>query len=124
MKKLLIPVLTISLIAGGLSAGAKVMAEGWGNSQAERQAEYEAYLDEAVTAGKLTVDQEQLILQKHTELQAQREAERQVRQQQRQELEAWAEANGIETQYLFGMGGEGFGHGPGRGGIGMGRMGE
>lgn len=150
MKKLLIPVLTVSLIAGGLYAGSKIMAMGWGmgnntqtadiaqklgktteevetafeqmreEHQAEMQSQFEAKLDEAVQSGELTAEQKQLILAKHEELKAKHEAQQQARQQERAELEAWAEQNGIDTQYLFGMG-EGKGMGRGQGGRGMGR---
>jgi hypothetical protein len=66
-----------------------------------------------VSAGDLTEEQKQLILQKHEELQAQHEARIQARQQERAELEQWAADNGIDAQYLFG----------GLGGMKGGRMG-
>lgn len=148
MKKLLIPVLTLSLIAGGLYTGSQILAMGWGNDQmvdtlasklgkstnevetafesvrkehqTQMQANYEVSLTEAVAAGELSEKQKQLLTEKHKEIQASREAERQQRQQARADLEAWAETNGIETKYLFGfgLGGMGMGRG-GMGGRGM-----
>jgi cell division protein FtsN len=146
MKKIIIPALTVSLIVGGLYAGANISAFGFGNRdmagtladklgkspdevetafdamrqehQASMQSEYETKLDEAVKAGELTADQKQLLIQKHTEIQAKHEAQMQQRWQERQDLEAWAESNGIDTQYLFGFGGQGKGMGM-HGGRGM-----
>lgn len=67
----------------------------------ERQAQmltfYEERLDEAVAKGELTAEQKQLILDKHAELQAERE-------QKRAKLQAWAEENGIDLRYLMGGG--------------------
>jgi uncharacterized glyoxalase superfamily metalloenzyme YdcJ len=143
MKKILIPALTLSLIAGGLYAGSKVAALGLGAGNSdmaeslasklgtstdavqsafesmreehreEMETAYEERLTEAVSAGDLTEEQKQLILQKHEELQAQHEARIQARQQERAELEQWAADNGIDAQYLFG----------GLGGMKGGRMG-
>jgi hypothetical protein len=146
MKKLLIPVLTLSLVAGGLYAGSKVAAFGLGRDdnaaeslaaklgkstdevqsafesmreehQQEMQTAYEQTLTEAVSAGDLTDAQKQLILQKHEELRTKHEAQSQERLQEQQDLEAWASENGIDTQYLFG------GYGAGRGGMMGGHMG-
>lgn len=61
--------------------------------QAQMQAQYEEYLTSAVDSGDITEDQKQLILDKHDELQAERE-------QQRLELEQWSEDNNIDLQYL------------------------
>lgn len=92
--------------------------------QEEMQAQFTDRLNQAVSEGKLTEDQKNLIIQKHEELSSQRESERdQVQemtreerrdfmQERRQEMQQWAEANGIDLQYL--MGPEG-GRGPGTG---------
>lgn len=85
--------------------------------QAVMEEAYKNNLDEAVTNGDITAEQEQLILDKHDELQQQRE-------QERTQLRTWADENGIDPQYLMlGHGGPG-GHGEFHGrGMGMGMMG-
>jgi cell division protein FtsN len=146
MKKFIIPALTLSLIVGGLYAGANISAFGFGNRdmaetladklgkspeevesafdamrqehQAGMQAQFEARLNEAIEAGELTQEKKQLLIQKHTEIQAKHEAQMQQRWQERQDLEAWAQSNDIDTQYLFGYGGQGKGMGM-HGGRGM-----
>lgn len=101
----------------------QVFDENRAEQQAEMQKKFEARLDEAVAAGKLTQEQKSLILQKHAELQQQRQAEmesfkdltpEQRREQmqvkrsemeaRRAELEAWAKEHGIDLSYLM-MGG-------------------
>jgi hypothetical protein len=94
--------------------------------QEERQAEYEARLSDAVSAGELTEEQKRLVLAKHEEMRVQaegergnrgeegreeREAHREEMDSRRAELEDWAEENGIDMKY-FGSP-EGF-HGHGR----------
>ena len=90
--------------------------------EAEMQSQYEARLDEAVSNGELTAEQKQLILDKHNELQAEREnskpnframknmteEERQANKDemeaQHQELQDWADQNEIDLKYLMGLG--------------------
>ena len=79
--------------------------------QADMQAQYEQSLSEAVSNGEITEEQKQLVLNKHAEMQSQREAQQGAMQFQRDELETWAQENGIDTKYLFG-GGPGDGRGP------------
>ncbi len=81
--------------------------------QAEHQAENEARLTQLVTEGKLTESQKQLILAKEKELAASRPAmmdslrdkgqteRRAAMEAERTALEAWAQANGIDPQYLM-----------------------
>jgi hypothetical protein len=88
--------------------------------QADREAEYEARLNQAVIDGKITTAQKTLLLAEHkkiiaerqakrisaaTETQAQREANRAA---EKAEIESWAKANNINASYLMGGG-----HGPG-----------
>jgi uncharacterized protein (DUF39 family) len=83
------------------------------NESRERmQSQYEERLNQAVTDGKITAEQKELILEKHNQLQSQWDAESQERQQHREEMQAWAEENNIDLSYL------GFGMGMGRGGHG------
>ena len=92
------------------------------NLQAQHQADFLARLETAVATGQLSAEQEQLLIDKHQELTANRAAagqdreawqalsveERQAartsrqeeRASQRAELEAWASDNGIDLQYL------------------------
>ncbi len=92
--------------------------------QAKMQIRMEDRLSALVTEGKLTEAQKQLILNKHKELQSERQTEMQSMKDltfeqrkekmeaRRTELEAWANENGIDTQYLFfGHGMRGFGKG-------------
>lgn len=103
---------------------------------AERQAEIEKELSEAVTKGTITFEQKDKILAKRTELQTQREAARDsmkdkthaerkaAMETKRTELEQWAKDNNISTdfmKYIMGHGGRGLGGGPGGPG---GRMNE
>ncbi len=90
-----------------------VFAEVRTERQAEREKALELRLTEAVAAGKLTEAQKQLVLAKHEELQATREAnltawqaltpeeKRAQMTEQRQALQDWAKANGIDTSFLF-----------------------
>ncbi len=85
--------------------------------QNQMQAQLEERLTQAVTDGKLTDAQKQLILAKHKELQEKRQSDwangqtltpeerREKRRAQRTELETWASQNSIDMSYLFlGMG--------------------
>lgn len=79
----------------------------------EMQARFEQRLNEAVENGDLTEEQKQLLLAKHEELKAEREANREsfqnmTREERREameakraELEAWAEENGLDLSQLF-----------------------
>ena len=80
---------------------------------AQRVDDYQNRLNQLVSDGKITQSQKQLILNKHEELQTQRqqdfdnfknltpEEHRQQREQQRTELETWAQQNDIDPQYLM-----------------------
>lgn len=98
----------------------------------ERQKRLEEKLNLAVTNGKLTNDQKQLILNKMAELEKERIANREAHanlsfeerknemNKHRTELEKWASDNGIDLEYLMvgfgrGMGGERMGQGKGMG---------
>jgi hypothetical protein len=95
--------------------------------QAEMLTKLEERLTTAVKDGKITDAQKQLILNKHKELQAQRDKDlsawqsltpeqRKAKMEERQaELTAWAKANNIDSQYVFGFGGKGMGMGGGMG---------
>ena len=81
--------------------------------QATREAEFEARLTTAVTEGKLTEEQKQLVIAKHTELQAQHEADfankdsmtreewQAKRQAEHDALDSWAESNGIDLSSVM-----------------------
>ncbi|MBP7876114.1 hypothetical protein KA012_03930 [Candidatus Woesebacteria bacterium] len=102
--------------------------------QQDMEAQLETRLNQAVTDGKLTDAQKQLILTKHQELQTQREADqadqssktpterRAAMESRRTELENWATENNIDPSFMAeGQGGKmgmGGGH---RGGMGEGR---
>lgn len=91
--------------------------------EAEHQADLKTRLDQAVKDGKLTTDQENKILAKLKELQADRDAnrasmkdktpaERKVAQDAKKaKIEQWAKDNNIPTEYLHFFGPRG--HGPG-----------
>ncbi len=95
--------------------------------QAEMKTKNEEHLQQLVTDGKITVDQKAKIIAKQAELQTKREANRDAMKDktdeerkaameaERTELEQWAKDNGIDMQYLRGVGGRGPG-GPGFGG--------
>lgn len=80
--------------------------------EAEMQTKLAERLSELVTEGKITEAQKQLLLTKHQELQAVRQSEfesmkdatleerKAMMDQKRQELDAWAQENGIDPQYL------------------------
>ncbi len=95
--------------------------------QTEMKANYEKKLSDAVASGKITEAQKALILQKHMEMQSthianmesmknlSQDARKAHFEKEKTALDAWAKENGIDTQYLFGLGGKGHrGHGPGR----------
>lgn len=97
--------------------------------EAERQAQTEKELSQAVTDGKITSAQKDLILAKQKEVKAAMDADRDSMKDKtaderkaamdakRTELETWAKNNSIPTEYLrFVMGGGG--HGP-HGGMGI-----
>lgn len=98
------------------------------DQQTQRETKFEQRLTQAVTDGKITDAQKQLIIAKHQELIANRqtffsslknmtpEQRKAAMLKQQQDLQAWAKQNNIDTQYLFG----GFGM---RGMRGMGRIG-
>lgn len=85
---------------------------------AQNQTRFNEYLAQAVKDGKLTEAQKQVILDKHKDLfekkPINREAFQSMTPEQRKaakekahaDLKAWADANGIDMQYLFG----GIGH--------------
>jgi len=105
--------------------------------RAQMETNFEARLDEAVAQGEITEAQKSLILEKHAEMEAERDTfrdehqdltleERQaLREEKQAEIEAWAEANSIDLNYLMGpaMGREGRGQGNGMH-TGQGRMGR
>jgi hypothetical protein len=95
--------------------------------RSQMEAQFKTRLDQDVASGKITADQETLILNKRKELADNRasqmanfknmtQAERQAAwQKDRQDLTDWAKQNGIDIQYFFG----GFGHMGGGHGFGM-----
>jgi hypothetical protein len=96
--------------------------------QAQQEKDYEARLAQAVTDGKITEAQKQLILTKHKELEASRQSQMQSMQgktqaerkatmeSERTALETWAKENNIDMSYL--IGGRGIGHRGGPKGMG------
>ncbi len=99
------------------------------DKEAERETQYENQLTQYVKDGKITESQKQLILAKHKELASSRQKEMESMkgkteeekkalmetkktemETQRKALEEWAKQNGIDTQYLMGLGKRG---GPG-----------
>ena len=82
--------------------------------QAQMQSRLEERLNEAVTSGDITEQQKQLILAKHEELKAQKEADKESWQDMskeewkeamifhKEELKTWAEENNIDLKYFFG----------------------
>ena len=93
--------------------------------QAQRQAQIEEKLTQAVKDGKITEAQKQAILKKHEEMQANKpdpeefgnltvEQRQQKMQEKRTEMESWASANGLDLQTMHEL--IGFGKGFGRGG--------
>jgi hypothetical protein len=90
--------------------------------QAEMKAKEQAHLDRLVTDGKITPAQEQLIVAKRAEMEANWPTEpvkdssltpvqmKAKMEAQKTELETWAKTNGIDVKYLFGgFCGKGFG---------------
>jgi homospermidine synthase len=83
--------------------------------RAEMEKRYEEQLSTYVSEGKITEDQKKLILAKHEEMEKNRpemgemknltQEERKAKMdEKRQEMETWAAANGIDMQYMMGMG--------------------
>ncbi len=70
--------------------------------QAQMQNRFQEQLNQAVTDGKITSEQMELILAKRAELQEQG-------MQNRQEMQQWAEENGINMMMFGSMGKMGFG---------------
>lgn len=102
--------------------------------KAQMQARLEERLNEAVESGEVTEEQKKLILAKHEELKAEREANKESFQDmtpeerheametKKAELKSWAEANGIDLKYLFGgLGMRGGRLGGFKGGFGFGK---
>ena len=94
--------------------------------QQEHRDRVVASLTDAVTQGKITEEQKNMILAKHEEMQktrteertaGDRTANRAARAQERQEMVQWAKDNNIDTQYIM------MGDGMGRGGNGVGKGG-
>jgi len=61
--------------------------------QQERQKQMESGLDEAVQDGVITAEQKELLLNKHAEMQTERE-------EHRKEMQSWFENQGIDPQSL------------------------
>jgi len=112
----------------------KVIDQDRADHQADREKNYEDRLANAVTEGKITAAQKDLILAKHKELvsqmQAQRDADKDLTQEQREAkradmktkmeaqktaLDQWAKDNGLTTEQerlvMGGSGSPGFGLG-------------
>lgn len=93
-----------------------VMSQYRQDRQTQMEANFKARLDQDVKDGKITADQETLILNKRQELQTNRKSEfanfknmtpdqrKAAMQSQKQDLENWAKQNNIDIQYLFGFG--------------------
>lgn len=89
--------------------------------QTQMQTKHEERLSQLVTDGKITEDQKALILNKHKELQAERESnkdsfkdlspeQRKIKMEEKKiELETWANENGIDTMYIMHFGEKGNG---------------
>ncbi len=101
----------------------KVFDEEHAARHAEMEVKYTEYLSQAVTDGKITEAQKELILAKRKELMAEREAKmaamkdkteaerRAAMKSERAALQEWATQNNIDLQYLRGgMGKGGPGH--------------
>ncbi len=102
--------------------------------QETREAEFESRLGAAVSEGKLTEAQKQLVVTKHAELQAQHEADfankeamtkeewQAKRQAEHDSLDSWAESNGIDlSDVMPERGSMGGGKGRGMHGQGLGQ---
>ncbi len=104
-----------------------VFAQHQQERQTKMESNYETYLGNLVTSGKITEEQQQLLLTKHKELTSQMQSntknfknmtlkERSAQMQTTQKnLESWAKQNNINLKYL-----RPFGSGMGR----FGKMGE
>ena len=86
--------------------------------KSQRESNYNAYLQKLVNTGKITAEQEQLILNKRQQLLSQKQnrkamtpAERKAQMQSTmQDLKNWAKQNNIDLRYLRPFGpGRGFG---------------
>jgi len=106
----------------------KVFTDYRGERQVEMLTKMEDKLTTLVKDGKLTEAQKKLILAKHKELQAKKQADiakwqsmtveerRAAMDAQRTELQNWAKQNNIDISYVMGFGnGPGMGRGMGRG---------
>lgn len=90
----------------------QVFDEARGERQAQMQANFEERLNQAVTGGRITQEQKELILSKHEEMQANREMT-----EHQEEMKNWAQENGIDLSQIGflgprGGGKGGFGFGP------------
>lgn len=119
----------VSMIAGKFNLKTSdvqaVFDEYHSQRQTQREADYEQYLSELVSNGKITSAKKMLLLDKHNQIIADRKAEWQKlkgmtlqervaqRQTERKNLQSWARQNNIPLQYLFG----GFGMGRYRMGV-------
>lgn len=96
----------VSALAKKLGIGQDKVQSAFDSIRSDRRAEmqklFEERLTQAVTDKKITEAQKKLILDKHNELQKNRDTERNNRINQRQNLEDWAVKNNIDVQYLFG----------------------
>lgn len=92
MKKYILPIIAAAAVLAGTAgvASANGMFGGAGNPT-----QLKTRLDASVTAGKITVAQEQLIIAKMTEVHAKVEAIQ-------NDLKAWATANNIPDGFLGG----------------------
>jgi hypothetical protein len=98
------------------------------DNQAARETSYEARLAQAVTDGKLTSTQKDLVLAEHNKLKAELDAaitsttsqadRRTAMDKVRTEADAWVKANNIDAKWLM-VGGHGMGGGMGHRGGGM-----
>lgn len=112
-----------------------VFDEAHEEQHAKMQAGFEEKLSQYVESGELTEEQKKLILEKRLEMNADREANKEAfknlsdeerkaqKDAKRAELEAWAEENNIDLQYLMLKGGKGPGFG-GRGDFGQRNQGQ
>jgi hypothetical protein len=96
----------------------KVFEENRSIMRAEKQKMFEEKIDQAVADGKITQEQANMIIEKKSELQAERqnlqngtpEENRELSKEHMDELKQWAEENNIPIQYLMFAGPKG----PGR----------
>jgi hypothetical protein len=72
--------------------------------ESQMQTRFTGELDQAVSQGKLTAAQKQLILDKRQELQTARQADVANWKKLTQDLKSWAAANNIDLKYLRGPG--------------------